>query len=411
MSFLKQYISNEGFALGLENDEVTVGDDVQVAEALGEANAVRQDIENTAADIERGAAVADELELQNDALQAVAEENGGTIPESTAAGFELARRAAVTAVGIDPESEEGVDAVDAAGLESYAKGLISLEEAQEKNKGFLQKIKDGLKAAWKWIVEKVKAFIKWVGKITNILPKKFRSTYNDVKAMTDEAFDRGLASMLSAANEREKLLRLIVNNKIADLADVSSNVADFLEGCKLGIFASIKFGYNVGRGDNALTKEEGEEFYRKAAIQALDNIRKKAGDTVVVNGIEYRISAKGGKFEVEEKTAYKDTNPSFSRKDMLDSLNQGIISEKLFERAAKHIEEIEKNKEAEKLTEKADNPAHGKYLRHLFAIASKLTATSIKLHHELTAHRNNLVNVAKIIVTEGNRKEEKDSDK
>lgn len=409
MSFLKQYISNEGFVLGLEDDTVTVDDEVQVAEAMGEANAVRQEIENTADDIEKADAVANELELQNDAMAGMAEENGGAIPEQAAAGFELARRAAVAAVGVDPDSEEGEEAVDAAGLESYVKGLISLEEAQEKNKGFLQKIKDSIKAAWNWIVEKIKAFTRWVSKITNILPKKYRAAYNAIKELSDDAFDRGLTSVLSSPEQREKLLRLIVNGKIADISDVSDAVGKFVKGCDLGYIAAIKFTYNFARGqagDDGVTEDK-EEFQRKALLQIVESVRKHVGDTVVVNGSEYRLSMKGANIDFEVKDVVGKSDPKFSRKDMLDALNQGLISEKLYERATKAVEDIEKNGEVKKFADKGLDKSNGKYAQKVFTYISKVTGQAIKLHHELTAHRNNLVSMAKIIATEANRKEDK----
>lgn len=412
MSFLKQYISNEGFALGLEDDTVTVDDEVQVAEAMGEANAVRQEIENTADDIEKADTVANELELQNDAMAGMAEENGGVIPEQAAAGFELARRAAVAAVGVDPDSEEGEEAVDAAGLESYSKGLISLEEAQEKNKGFLQKIKDSVIAAWKWIVEKVKAFLRWVGKITNILPKKFRESYNLIKDMEDKAFDEALDKYTSTDEGKEKAARLMANGKLVDIGDVTSDVSNFIDGCEMGFIDSVKFGYNAIRADKAYEQLDAEaynEYSAKAAIIMMKHIKTKHGEEVTVNGTKYTIQARGGKFDIKEESVIKDVKAKFTRKELLDSLNQGIIAEKLFDRAVKSIEKIEKNKEADKLSASAESPLTGKYASIIFRQVSKTTSLSIKLFHELTAQRNNITSVAKAIAGKTGTEDKKET--
>lgn len=401
MSLLKKCISNENYDFGLENysSELTAQEEVELAEAQGGAESVRKDIEAGAGDIEHATMAASELELQNEAMTAIADENGGTLSPETAAGFELARRAVVASVGIDPDTEQGEELVDSQSLESLSNGSISVEDVKDKAKNFLTKIKDGIKKIWKWIVDKIKQFLNWLDKITNIIPKKFKKAYDAVSNMTDKEFDDAIAVIaVKSPKYKAQGQALVINGKLMDPKEVSQNIADFVDSGKLGIFDAIKFSYSKLKDE---ISSKGDKEARKSMLKIyMEHFKSVIGKNVSVNGTTYRIdySDETG-IEIIEDT-YESENAQLSkikRKDLLDALNQGTISEKLFARAQKSLKELENNKEADKLT--SDENA-SKVALLCVQQASKITGLSTKLTQQLAAHRDKLASfglaVAKI---------------
>lgn len=169
-----------------DNTPVTPEEEAAADVAAAEAEVVRQEVENNVEQVERAEAVVDELEGTNEALAGVvAQSPDGTIPAETAAMVEAQRRTAAAALGLDPETGAGAELVDNPGLEGLVNGTISLEEATEKNKtmiekirGFIKKIADAIKAGW----ERFKGFI---AKVLDVLPKQIKELAPWVKDNKD----------------------------------------------------------------------------------------------------------------------------------------------------------------------------------------------------------------------------------
>lgn len=202
MSFLNELrlsLENED-VLG-DNAPVTVEEEAEANVAAAEAEVVRQEIENNVQQVERAEAVVDELELTNDALAgAVAQSEDGTIPAETAAMVEAQRRTAAVALNLDPEQGAGADLVDNPGLESLVKGGVSLEDATEKNKTMIQRIKDIIKKISAAIKAGWRRFEGFIAKVLNILPKQIQELAPWVKSSKDL---EGLLNKYSADNKEE----------------------------------------------------------------------------------------------------------------------------------------------------------------------------------------------------------------
>lgn len=103
-----------------------------------------------------------EMTLQEDILAQLPEEDQRS--ETVQTALQLARRATVAGLGIDPESEEGKE---------YIEEITSPVSTEDANKeGLSQKLIKGLKKIFETIMEKIKAFGAWIKKHATIFFKQ-----------------------------------------------------------------------------------------------------------------------------------------------------------------------------------------------------------------------------------------------
>ena len=103
-----------------------------------------------------------EMEVQETVLSNLPEEDKQS--ETVQSGLQLARRAVITGLGIDPESEEGKE---------YIEEITSPVSTEDANKeGLGQKLIQGLKKIFETIMEKIKAFGAWVKKHATVFFKR-----------------------------------------------------------------------------------------------------------------------------------------------------------------------------------------------------------------------------------------------
>ena len=103
-----------------------------------------------------------EMEIQETVLSNFPEEDRQS--ETVQAGLQLARRAMIVGLGIDPESEEGKE---------YIEEFTSPVSTEDTNKeGLGQKLIKGLKKIFETIMEKIKAFGAWIKKHATIFFKQ-----------------------------------------------------------------------------------------------------------------------------------------------------------------------------------------------------------------------------------------------
>lgn len=202
MSYFKQLrasLENEEL---LPEGELTPEAEAEADVAMAEAEVVRQEIENNIDSQERAEAVVEELEGTNEALTNIAANSpDGTIDETTAAMAEAQRRTAAVAVGLDPDEGAGAELVDQAGLESLVDGTyLSLEEATDKNRTMIQKIKDFIKRIGKAIVAGWEKFKNFIAKVFDVLPKQISELASWVKSSKDLP---GLINKFSADDKEE----------------------------------------------------------------------------------------------------------------------------------------------------------------------------------------------------------------
>nr|DAX21004.1 MAG TPA: hypothetical protein [Caudoviricetes sp.] len=155
-----------------------------------------------------------EMTLQEDILAKLPEENKQS--ETVQVGLQLARRATIAGLGIDPDSDEG---------KVYIEEITSPVSTEDANKeGLSQKLLKGLKKIFETIMEKIKAFGVWVKKHATIFLKR---AFNIIRQNT-----KFIVGALSAGSDlRLQLINLIStedNQSSSNAFMVSPYVYDFI---------------------------------------------------------------------------------------------------------------------------------------------------------------------------------------
>lgn len=121
----------------------------------------------------------------------VADREDGKLTETEQAGLQLARRAVVSSLGIDPESEEGQELVDEV---TDTPATAVAQEAEGSAKGLLAKLREAIKKGSGKFIEKVQAFLKWIKEkalgAARFLAGKFNSMLGDLRELTKEEFEK-----------------------------------------------------------------------------------------------------------------------------------------------------------------------------------------------------------------------------
>ena len=160
MNLLNKYgVSTESVLTELSMEEIAVAIE-EAEEALAEAETQEDEIQEENQNVERLETAAKEIELQNDVAQdLVANREDGKLTETEQTALQLARRATVAGLGIDPESEEGDEAIQEV---TDTPAETAATEAMDDKETFLKKVVAGAKKALSWLFDKISNFFSWV---------------------------------------------------------------------------------------------------------------------------------------------------------------------------------------------------------------------------------------------------------
>ena len=159
MNLLNKYgVSTESVQTELSMEEIAVAIE-EAEEALADAETQADEIQEENQNVERLETAAKEIELQNDVAQNLVEDReDGKLTETEQTALQLARRATVAGLGIDPEGEEG-DAAISEVTDTPAETAAT--EAMDDKETFLKKVVKGAKKALSWLFEKIGNFFSW----------------------------------------------------------------------------------------------------------------------------------------------------------------------------------------------------------------------------------------------------------
>lgn len=160
MNLLDKYgVSTESVQTELSMEEIAVAIE-EAEEALAEAETQEEEIQEENQNVERLETAAKEIELQNEVAQNLVEDReDGKLTETEQTALQLARRATVAGLGIDPESEEGDEAIQEV---TDTPAETAATEAMDDKETFLKKVVAGAKKALSWLFEKINNFFSWV---------------------------------------------------------------------------------------------------------------------------------------------------------------------------------------------------------------------------------------------------------
>ena len=225
MNLLNKYgVSTESVQADLSMEEIAVAIE-EAEEALAEAETQEDEIQEENQNVERLETAAKEIELQNEVAQNLVEDReDGKLTETEQTALQLARRATVAGLGIDPESEEGDEAISEV---TDTPAETAATEAMDDKETFLKKVVAGAKKALTWLFEKIGNFFAWatqsLAKIGNGAKAKYIKLLKALEAAKpeDEAafikaqeaykFDltnRRIAAVLTAVTKDGKFISL-----------------------------------------------------------------------------------------------------------------------------------------------------------------------------------------------------------
>ena len=160
----------------------------ELEEHVNEINELNNDVTR----LETAANTIEEQNLVVNGMRQTAE--NGELPETTQDALRLARRAVISSLGIDPESEEGQE------MTEEIVNPISTESEDSEKKGLFKKIIDGLRKLGKTIMEKIAVIGTW-------LKEKFSNAFGYYQKMIEDR-KRKVAEILEIAKEKDLMTHL-----------------------------------------------------------------------------------------------------------------------------------------------------------------------------------------------------------
>nr|DAX21002.1 MAG TPA: hypothetical protein [Caudoviricetes sp.] len=188
MNLLDKYgVSTESVQTELSMEQIAVAIE-EAEEALAEAETQEDEIQEENQNVERLETAAKEIELQNEVAQNLVEDReDGKLTETEQTALQLARRATVAGLGIDPESEEGDEAISEV---TDTPAETAATEAMDDKETFLKKVVAGAKKALSWLFEKIGNFFAWatqaLAKIGNGAKAKYAKLLKALEAAKPE---------------------------------------------------------------------------------------------------------------------------------------------------------------------------------------------------------------------------------
>lgn len=194
MNLLKKYeVSTEDHGTFEEISEESI------AVALEELDERLGEIEDASNDVERLNTAAKEIELQDEIKESLTAEHEGELPESVQVGLQLARRATVASLGVDPNSEEGEAAIN------EVTDPVSTEGDDDKQT-FSKKLIEGIKKTFRVIFEKIVAGFQWLmDKFGRNSEKEVKETAANIKQIQLITKEIGEPEVMKLLEKKEVL--------------------------------------------------------------------------------------------------------------------------------------------------------------------------------------------------------------
>ena len=219
MNLLDKYgVSNESLQPSFSMEEIAVAIE-EAEEALAEAETQEDEIQEENQNVERLETAAKEIELQNEVAQNLVEDReDGKLTETEQTALQLARRATVAGLGIDPESEEGDEAIQEV---TDTPAETAATEAMGDKETFLKKVVAGAKKALTWLFEKIGNFFSWALQALNKIGNGAKAKYAKLLKALEAAKPEDEAAFIKAQEE----YKFDITNKrdIAVLAGVTKD--------------------------------------------------------------------------------------------------------------------------------------------------------------------------------------------
>nr|DAN24790.1 MAG TPA: hypothetical protein [Caudoviricetes sp.] len=194
MNLLKKYeVSTEDHGTFEEISEESI------AVALEELDERLGEIEDASNDVERLNTAAKEIELQDEIKESLTAEHEGELPESVQVGLQLARRATVASLGVDPNSEEGEAAI------TEVTDPVSTE-GDDGKQTFSKKLVEGIKKTFRAIFEKIIAGFQWLmDKFGRNSEKEVKETAANIKQIQLITKEIGEPEVMKLLEKKEAL--------------------------------------------------------------------------------------------------------------------------------------------------------------------------------------------------------------
>lgn len=219
MNLLNKYgVNTESAQTDLSMEEIAVAIE-EAEEALADAETQEDEIQEENQNVERLETAAKEIELQNDVAQNLVEDReDGKLTETEQTALQLARRATVAGLGIDPESEEGDEAISEV---TDTPAETAATEAMGDKETFLKKVVKGAKKALAWLFEKIGNFFSWALQALNKIGNGAKAKYAKLLKALEAAKPEDEAAFIKAQEE----YKFDITNKrdVAVLAGVTKD--------------------------------------------------------------------------------------------------------------------------------------------------------------------------------------------
>lgn len=219
MNLLNKYgVSTESVQTELSMEEIAVAIE-EADEALADAETQEDEIQEENQNVERLETAAKEIELQNEVAQNLVEDReDGKLTETEQTALQLARRATVAGLGIDPESEEGDEAISEV---TDTPAETAATEATDDKETFLKKVVKGAKKALAWLFEKIGNFFSWALQALNKIGNGAKAKYAKLLKALEAAKPEDEAAFIKAQEE----YKFDITNKrdVAVLAGVTKD--------------------------------------------------------------------------------------------------------------------------------------------------------------------------------------------
>mgnify|MGYP006967628427 CR=1 FL=1 len=199
MNLLDKYgVSTESVQTELSMEEIAVAIE-EAEEALAEAETQEDEIQEENQNVERLETAAKEIELQNEVAKNLVEDReDGKLTETEQTALQLARRATVAGLGIDPESEEGDEAISEV---TDTPAETAATEAMDDKETFLKKVVAGAKKALSWLFEKIGNFFAWATQALVKIGNGAKAKYTKLLKALEAAKPEDEAAFIKAQEE------------------------------------------------------------------------------------------------------------------------------------------------------------------------------------------------------------------
>lgn len=177
MNILNKYIISQECDIQNETEEVVEVDTTELDETAKRIDEGIGELQEVNDEVDRLRVAQDNLQLQNQVMSTiVSDREDGKLTEQEQVLAQVGRRAIVSSLGIDPDSEEGQEYV-----EEIDSSPIATEDAEQQGLG--KRLLETVKNGFKWILEKLSSFGQY---IKETLSKVFGNLFKGTKKNVEE---------------------------------------------------------------------------------------------------------------------------------------------------------------------------------------------------------------------------------